>query len=309
MSNDHFNFAREMELIMMWDRRLTEALLAWRSLNQVFYRLSAYHRRRGSHPDPLPYVGRIAQRPRAHLFEVKEAEKNRRQGYGGHIYEMVLNTNPAIEYLSTTNSLPMQLHVMAHATWGHVDFFANNKTFNGTGPESIVARMTMWRNKIDQLVNDPEWGWEVVEHYLDACHAISNHVGWGSDINPDKLTDKQLREQLRAELAQVRRRIHSEGEVSQSLKVQLERQAAVIDAQLRRYPIQPADNLLHFLMQPENTPNLSDEARMMMSIVHDRSPLLPAARPDEVYERRLGIVLATGTAPGAGCRHAAGVPL
>jgi len=266
MSNDHFNYAREMELIMMWDRRMTKAgLRLGLKPFPIDYRLTTDD----GVTQTLPYVG--MPNDYVHWSKGKEAERNRRQGYGGHIYEMVLNTNPSIEYLSTTNSLPMQLHVMAHATWGHVDFFANNKTFNGTGPESIIARMTMWRNKIDQLVNNPEWGWEAVEHYLDACHAISSHVGWGSDVNPDKLSDKQLREQLRAELAQVRRRILSEGEVSQSTKVQLERQAAVIEASLRRYPIQPADNLLHFLMQPENTPNLPDEARMMMSIVHDRS--------------------------------------
>ncbi len=174
MSNDHFNFAREMELIMMWDRRMTKAGLRL-GLNPfpIDYRLTTDD----GVTQTLPYVG--MPNDYVHWSKGKEAEKNRRQGYGGHIYEMVLNTNPSIEYLSTTNSLPMQLHVMAHATWGHVDFFANNKTFNGTGPESIIARMTMWRNKIDQLVNDPDWGWVAVEHFMDCLprHTPTTSVG------------------------------------------------------------------------------------------------------------------------------------
>jgi spore cortex formation protein SpoVR/YcgB (stage V sporulation) len=265
MSNDHFEYARDLELLMMWDKRMIAAgKRLGLSPYPIDYRLTTDE----GVTQTLPYVG--MPNDYVHWSKGKEAEANRRQGYGGHIYEMVLNTNPSICYLSTTNTLPMQLHVMAHAVWGHVDFFANNKTFAETMPESIIARLTQYRNKINALVDSPDWGWEGVEYFLDACHAISNHVGWGA-TNKEKLTDKELREQLRQEVSDLRRRIINEGEISVSKKVQLERQVAVIESALRRYPIQPAYDLLHFLMQEENTPNLPDEARMMMSIVHDRS--------------------------------------
>jgi len=265
MSKDHFEYARELELLMMWDVRMHAA---GKRLGLAPYPIDYRLTTDDGVTQTLPYVG--MPNDYVHWSKGKEAEANRRQGYGGHIYEMVLNTNPSICYLSTTNSLPMQLHVMAHAVWGHVDFFANNKTFAETMPESIIARLTQYRNKIDALVNNPDWGWLGVEHFLDACHAISNHVGWGP-VNPEKKTDKELREILRGEVAELRRRILDEGEYSQSKKVQLERQVAVIESSLRRYPIQPAADLLHFVMQEENTPNLPPEARMMMSIVHDRS--------------------------------------
>ncbi|CAN5292023.1 hypothetical protein BH11CYA1_BH11CYA1_12620 [soil metagenome] len=265
MSNDHFEYARELQAIMMWDKRMHAAgKRLGLSPYPIDYRLTTDE----GVTQTLPYVG--MPNDYVHWSKGKEAEANRRQGYGGHIYEMVLNTNPSICYLSTTNTLPMQLHVMAHAVWGHVDFFANNKTFAETMPESIIARLTQYRNKIDALINNPDWGWEGVEHFMDACHAISNHVGWGA-TNKEKLSDKELREQLREEVSDLRRRILNEGEISASKKTQLERQVAVIESSLRRYPIQPAYDLLHFLMQEENTPNLPDEVRMMMSIVHDRS--------------------------------------
>jgi len=170
MSKDHFEYARELELLMMWDERMHAA---GKRLGLAPYPIDYRLTTDDGVTQTLPYVG--MPNDYVHWSKGKEAEANRRQGYGGHIYEMVLNTNPSICYLSTTNSLPMQLHVMAHAVWGHVDFFANNKTFAETMPESIIARLTQYRNKIDALVNNPDWGWEGVEHFLDACHAISSH--------------------------------------------------------------------------------------------------------------------------------------
>lgn len=263
--NPHFSYERLCELLMMWDARMAAAAKRiGLTYHPIDYKLTTDEQV----SQVLPYVG--MPNDYVHWSKGKEAEKNRRQGYGGHIYEMVLNTNPAIQYLSTTNSLPMQLHVMAHATYGHVVFFTNNKYFAETMPESIIARLALARNKIDALTQNPDWGWQGYEYYMDALHALENHVGWLPTIK-DQLTDKQLREQLKGELATIRRRIVTEGEVSASLKGQLEKQALVIEQTLKRYPIQPATDLLGFLMDPENTPHLPEEARMLVAIVHDRS--------------------------------------
>ncbi|MBK7841421.1 MAG: SpoVR family protein [Candidatus Obscuribacter sp.] len=265
LANPHYTYQRDMELLMMWDKRMAAAAAR---IGLTYYPIDYKLTTDAQVTQVLPYVG--MPNDYVHWSKGKEAEKNRNQGYGGHIYEMVLNTNPSIEYLSTTNTLPMQLHVMAHATYGHVVFFKNNKYFGETMPESIIARLAQARTKIDALVAHPDWGWEGYEYYMDALHALENHVGWLPTIK-DQRTDRQLRDELKQELANLRRRVLSEGEVSQSLKVQLERQAAQIEQTLKRYPIQPQADLLGFLMDPENTPHLPDEARMLVSIVRDRS--------------------------------------
>lgn len=267
MSNDNpqFVYAREMDLLMMWDRRMQAAAKrVGLSHFPIDYKLTTDEQV----TQTLPYVG--MPNDYVHWSKGKEAEKNRRQGYGGHIYEMVLNTNPVIEYLSTTNSLPMQLHVMAHAGPGHADFFKNNRHFAETKPESIVSFLAMSRNKIEALVNHPDWGWEAYEYFMDAIHALENHVGWLPSIQ-GQLTDRELREQLKEELATIQRRMFTEGEVSQTVKTSLERQAAQIQATLRRYPIQPTSDVLGFLESPENTPSMRDEVRMLISIVRERA--------------------------------------
>jgi spore cortex formation protein SpoVR/YcgB (stage V sporulation) len=113
-----------MELLMMWDKRMAAAAAR---IGLTYYPIDYKLTTDAQVTQVLPYVG--MPNDYVHWSKGKEAEKNRNQGYGGHIYEMVLNTNPSIEYLSTTNTLPMQLHVMAHATYGHVVFFKNNKYF------------------------------------------------------------------------------------------------------------------------------------------------------------------------------------
>jgi spore cortex formation protein SpoVR/YcgB (stage V sporulation) len=164
----------------------------------------------------------------------------------------------------------MQLHVMAHAVWGHVDFFANNKLFGETQPTTVLARFKQARNKLQKLTDNPEWGWENVEYYMDAIHAIENYVGWLPTL-AGKLTDNELRQELKKEVMDLKRRALTEGEVSSSLKRQLETQISLIESQLKRYPIQPTDDLLGFLADPENTPDLPEEVRMMLSIVRERS--------------------------------------
>lgn len=263
--NPHFTYERLCELLVMWHNRMAAAA---ERIGMKYYPIDYKLTTDEQVSQVLPYVG--MPNDYVHWSKGKEAERNRRGGYGGHIYEMVLNTNPAIQYLSTTNTLPMQLHVMAHATFGHVVFFTTNRHFGETMPASIVARLTQARNKIDALTQDPDWGWETYEYYMDALHALENHAGWLPTI-PDQLSDKELREQLKGELATLRRRIITEGEVSASVKGQLERQAAAIEQTLKRYPIQPTHDLLGFLMDPENTPHMHEKARMLVSIVRDRS--------------------------------------
>lgn len=257
--------SQEMAELMIYDKRMHRA---GERLGHVLYPVDYWYMHDAQIMEILPFVGVPGD---YHYWNKgKEAEKNRQNGYGGHIYEMVLNTNPSICYLSTTNTIPMQLHVMAHAVWGHVDFFANNKLFAETQPTTVLSRFKLARNKLQALTDNPEWGWENVEYFMDAIHAIENYSGWLPTFD-GKLGDKELREMLKKELLELKREARTAGEVSASLLKQLDVKIALIEAQLQRYPIQPTSDLLGFLADPENTPNLPEEVRMMISVVRERA--------------------------------------
>src|SRR5262249_12102594 len=51
------------------------------------------------------------------------------KGWGGLAYEIVINSNPCINFLMEENSMTMQTLVMAHAGFGHNHFFKNNYLF------------------------------------------------------------------------------------------------------------------------------------------------------------------------------------
>ena len=198
----------------------------------------------------------------------KQALQEKKRAGTFHIFEAVLNTSPSICYLGTTNTIEMQALVMGHAKWGHVDFFANNNLFKSTGASSVVNRFALAKEKIDQLIADPNWGWDAVEAILDAAHSLEDHVAWLPQRPTG--TDKEYRDEAMEQLRELRRRIADEGSRSSSMKEQLEQEAAEISARLMRHPIHPTNDLLGFLADPKNTPKLPEEAHMLLDIVRDQ---------------------------------------
>lgn len=198
----------------------------------------------------------------------KQALQEKKRAGTFHIFEAVLNTSPSICYLGTTNTLEMQALVMAHAKWGHVDFFANNKLFKETGASSVVNRFGLAKEKIDRLIADPNWGWEAVEAILDAAHALEDHVTWLPTIAQE--TDKEVRDAAMEQLRELRRRIADEGSRSSLMKELLEKEATELQGRLMRFPFYPTNDVLGFLADPANTPKLPEEAHMLLSIVRDQ---------------------------------------
>src|SRR5262249_32599487 len=119
----------------------------------------------------------------------------------GHVFEVVINSDPSVCYLGLTNDIVMQALVIAHAKWGHVDFFHNNFLFRETLPKSVIERFATNKAFIDRLIAHPDWRWEGVEAYLDSAHALESHVGWLPSLPdvqvPDKVQREELMEQLR----------------------------------------------------------------------------------------------------------------
>ena len=66
-------------------------------------------------------------------------KKEYSRGAMGLAYELVINSNPCINYLMEENSMTTQSLVIAHAAFGHNHFFKNNYLFQQwTSPDAIV---------------------------------------------------------------------------------------------------------------------------------------------------------------------------
>jgi stage V sporulation protein R len=99
-------------------------------------------------------------------------EHGYRKGMSGLAYEIVINTNPALVYLMETNTLALQVLVMAHAAYGHNAFFRNNYLFRQfTQADGILDYLAFARRFI--LDCEERHGWREVERVLDCCHALA----------------------------------------------------------------------------------------------------------------------------------------
>ncbi len=99
-------------------------------------------------------------------------ENNKYVKGSGLAYELVINSNPCINYLLEDNTMTMQLLVMAHAGFGHNHFFKNNYLFKEwTSADSIIEYLIFAKNFI--LKCEEKYGQKEVEKILDACHSLS----------------------------------------------------------------------------------------------------------------------------------------
>jgi len=195
--------------------------------------------------------------------------KQAQQTRPGHVFEVVINSDPSFCYLGTTNDLRMQALVIAHAKWGHVDFFKNNFLYKTTGAKDVIQRFRANADFIEGLYEHPDWRREGVELYLDSCHAIEHHVGWLPTLPGEGETDEtELREQLMADLRALKSR-HDQANI-ESDKVYLAQEVAALENRLKCHPLTPTTNLLGFLADPANTQHLPKEARQILKIVEEQ---------------------------------------
>lgn len=96
-------------------------------------------------------------------------------GMEGLPYEMIINSNPSIAYLMLENPMSIHLLTMAHCV-GHSDFFKNNRMFQHTGADNIIAKFKAASKRVKGYIEDPSIGIDAVEKVLDACHAIQYQV-------------------------------------------------------------------------------------------------------------------------------------
>lgn len=89
-------------------------------------------------------------------------------------FEIVINSDPAIAYCMENNSPLMQMLVIAHASYGHNNFFKQNYMFQEYTDASDIIPLS--RDLREFLIEcEKRFGVDEVERLLDSCHALQSH--------------------------------------------------------------------------------------------------------------------------------------
>lgn len=95
-------------------------------------------------------------------------------GRMGLALEMVINSNPCVNYLMDENTATGQALVIAHAAIGHNSFFKNNYLFKQwTTADYIIDYLDFAKNYIKKC--EEKYGEEEVEYLLDSAHTLMLH--------------------------------------------------------------------------------------------------------------------------------------
>jgi stage V sporulation protein R len=183
-------------------------------------------------------------------------EHGYKRGLTGLAYEIVINTDPAIAYLMETNTLALQVLVMAHAGYGHNAFFRNNYLFRQfTQADAILDYLQFARAFLHQC--EQQYGWREVETLLDCCHALAP---WGVDrySHPARPSLRRERERIRERIAFAERHYNPDF-------AHLHMGEATDEATDADEPFEPQENLLYFL--EKRAPRLAPWQREVVRIV------------------------------------------
>ncbi len=187
-----------------------------------------------------------------------------RKGARALAYELVINSNPCINYIMEENSATMQALVLAHAAMGHNHFFKNNYLFKQwTDATSILDYLTFAKEYVAEC--EDLYGVDQVEAVLDSAHALMSH---GISRHPLK---RQSRVALREK--EQRRREYEEQTYNEIWRTVPRSQLNIDDGEalapeLKRERLQlglPQENILYFL--EKHAPKLELWKRELIRIV------------------------------------------
>jgi spore cortex formation protein SpoVR/YcgB (stage V sporulation) len=185
-----------------------------------------------------------------------------RRGHRALAYELVINSDPCVNYVMEENSMTMQTLVLAHAAMGHNHFFKNNYLFKQwTDADSILDYMSFAKRYVAEC--EERFGIEAVEQVLDSAHALMSQ---GISRHPTRRIARTLAKERQREL---QRRAY-EAETFSDLWRTLprapepdEEQAKPADSAGRL--ALPEENILYFL--EKTAPKLEDWKRELIRIV------------------------------------------
>ncbi len=195
------------------------------------------------------------------------------KGYTALAYEIVINSNPCINYLMEENTMTMQALVMAHAAAGHNHFFKNNYLFRQwTDAEAILDYLNFAKSYVAAC--EEEFGLEAVESIVDAAHAIMDH-GVFRYARPPRLSDEARLEKIKRRLAHDRATFndlwrtlpHSAADEGEDLSDPDMAEGDALAAEDRERMQLPEENLLYFL--EKHSPVLRPWQREILRIVRN----------------------------------------
>lgn len=202
---------------------------------------------------------------------VRELEAYKR-GRMGLAYEIVINSNPCIAYLMEENTMMMQTLVIAHASFGHNHFFANNYLFKQwTDAEGIIDYLVFAKKYIRDC--EERYGADEVEALIDATHSLQVY-GVDKYSRPNHLSFEKS-EELRKE-----RDAYIQSQLNDIWKT-VPGTAEKVDAKKEeRFPEAPHENILYFI--EKNAPRLDDWKREIIRIVRKISQYFYPQRQTQV---------------------------
>ena len=178
------------------------------------------------------------------------------KGKRGLAYELVINSNPCINYLMEENTACTQALVIAHAAFGHNHFFKNNHMFKmWTDADGIIDYLVFAKNYVAQC--EERYGEKAVEETLDAAHSLMLN-GVDRYKRPRKLG-------LTEEKAKQKDRVDYIEQTVNDLWRTLPIATAQETVQEIKFPKQPEENILYFL--EKNSPSLETWQRELLRIV------------------------------------------
>ncbi len=185
-------------------------------------------------------------------------EHGYRKGMTGLAYEIVINTSPSIAYLMETNTLALQVLVMAHAGYGHNAFFKSNYLFRQfTQADAILDYLQFARTFVQEC--EEQYGWREVETVLDCCHALAPY-GVDRYRRPQRLSVKRERARLNERLRFAERHYNAD-----FAHLHLDEEKRGDDEGPGAEGFEPQENLLYFL--EKHAPKLRPWQRELVRIV------------------------------------------
>jgi len=187
-----------------------------------------------------------------------------RKGARALAYELVINSDPCINYIMEENTMTMQTLVLAHAAMGHNHFFKNNYLFRQwTDATSILDYLTFAKEYVAEC--EEKYGVEAVEAVLDSAHALMNQ-GISRHPSPRRSRSAQVEKQQR-------RREYEEATYNELWRTvpRSALQKASADPESKEAQKEslllglPQENLLYFL--EKHAPKLEDWKRELLRIV------------------------------------------
>ncbi|MCH9806462.1 MAG: SpoVR family protein [Alphaproteobacteria bacterium] len=193
-------------------------------------------------------------------------ELHYRKGSRALAYELVINSDPCINYIMEENSMTMHTLVLAHAAMGHNHFFKNNYLFQEwTRADAILDYLDFAKSYVSKC--EEVHGEHAVEQVLDSAHAlmqqgISRYPGANKTMSLAKERERALARHLYEERSfnDLWRTVPKPA-VDEFTEEEEPQQVAGSQVRL------PEENLLYFL--EKTAPKLADWERELLRIVRN----------------------------------------